>query len=413
MDFVHINPLRISDPKTSVFKKTILRCLLAMMSKPWILAQKKPEIGSAFPRSVKQDKGPSAPQFALEYRNPYIEKRGKYGMTRKEKLKMGILVLIPIITAMLSFFDGVARMLGRPDWQWDKTVYNCVMIVLTLTAWLATELLFRDKLETGFWKSETDPGVRGLTVLLVNLSACLLIFIKNTETWGYTFGWKHPLSDLWGWPLLWLAAALLLLLIQSPAGKATRRGFVSFVQKLKEAFSLLGKFVRGVGDWFSKMIITIKNGDPYTQLVFCGFLAAFLSFVMTRARIIGTRAVVADHWLLLEVAGILFIGFYLGGGLLYLFPTLLSRLKLLTNNQGRSPGGITGSHPKITISRRAVLKAILAVLYFGAIPVITLIAFARQSNNLDSSTSKDIMEIITACLEFIMAMGDSAERLFL
>lgn len=57
MDFVHINPLRISDSKTSVLKKTILRCLLAMMSKPWILAQKSQKSDLLFHDLLSKTKG--------------------------------------------------------------------------------------------------------------------------------------------------------------------------------------------------------------------------------------------------------------------------------------------------------------------------------------------------------------------
>lgn len=332
-------------------------------------------------------------------------------MTRKEKVKTGILVAIPIITAVLSFIDGVVRTLGLLDWQWDKTVYNCVMIIVILIAFVATELLFRDELETGFWKGEKGSSVRGLTVLLINLSACLLIFIKNTETWGYTFGWKHPFSDLWGWPLLWLAAAASLLLVQSPAGKAVRQGLVFLFHKVKEFFSLLGKMLRWGLDLAEKIAVMVKTGDPHALLVFLVFLAVYIAFVLFRVWTMGARTAFADGRLFWEAAAILFAECYLGGGLLFLFPALLSQLKSLISHQSRAATTTKGSTLVGTISQKATLKATFAFLGFVALPMTVLIFSTLQSNNCDFSTCKEPMDYITTFLEFIMAMGDCAEYL--
>ena len=255
------------------------------------------------------------------------------------------------------------------------------------------------------------------TVLLINLSLCLLIFVKNTETWGYTFGWEHPLSDLWGWPLFWLAGAMALLFIQSPLGKQTRNGTVALFHTAKSMF-------RWVGDLLFKMGSIVKNSNGHTLALFFCFVFIWLFITWMRMRTLGAREVVSDNKVLLWTTIILFIGCYVGGVLLYLFPTMLGQLKKGIDNLGnprKASGPSAAINPAAATSTKLVGGirkkfqkeiGILVLLFdFVIVPLGCLICSALQDNAVDFSAGKSFIEYMTAFAKFLSAMADAATKL--
>lgn len=141
-------------------------------------------------------------------------------------------------------------------------------------------------------------------------------------------------------------------------------------------------------------------------------------------RTLGAREVVSDNKVLLWTTIILFIGCYVGGVLLYLFPTMLGQLKKGIDNLGnprKASGPSAAINPAAATSTKLVGGirkkfqkeiGILVLLFdFVIVPLGCLICSALQDNAVDFSAGKSFIEYMTAFAKFLSAMADAATKL--
>lgn len=168
-----------------------------------------------------------------------------------------------------------------------------------------------------FAQGTMEKPHRPVSCIAGNLAVPLIAFPMNIDVFGHVIRRDHIGADLWGWHVLWIACAVLQLLILSPLGKKLLTQCTGFLKWGKVIIVTLGNA-------FSDTAVFIKGSN---KKLFLTILAGFILWVLYLVKQVsdgGLSAIFTDMQFWLHSL-LFWILYSLTALLIHLFPAVLCK----------------------------------------------------------------------------------------